>query len=70
MRELTQLIHERKKSKEYLIFKKFKTKPDCPLIAVPSTYSKVKEIELIKNGFQIVIYANQELTMINVAKKF
>ena len=35
-----------------------KLKPDCPLIAVPSTYSKVKEIELIKNGFQIVIYAN------------
>ena len=44
------------------------------MIAVPSTYSKVKETELIKNGFQIVIYANHMLraaypAMINVAKK-
>ena len=71
------LIHSKEKNpKEIFDFsKKFKKlKPDCPLIAVPSTYSKVKEIELIKNGFQIVIYANHMLRaaypeMINVAKK-
>ena len=32
-----------------------------PLIAVPSTYPIVKENALIKNGFKIVIYANQLL---------
>ena len=71
------LIHSKEKNpKEIFDFsKKFKKlKPDCPLIAVPSTYSKVKEIELIKNGFQIVIYANHMLraaypAMMNVAKK-
>ena len=30
-----------------------------PLIAVPSSYSKTKEGDLIKNGFKVVIYANQ-----------
>ncbi len=71
------LIHSKEKNpKEIFDFsKKFKKlRPDCPLIAVPSTYSKVKEIELIKNGFQIVIYANHMLraaypAMMNVAKK-
>ncbi len=71
------LIHS-KETKPNEIFdfsKKFKKiKPDCPLIAVPSTYSSVKEKELIKNGFQIVIYANQMLraaypAMTNVAKR-
>ena len=71
------LIHS-KETKPIEIFdfsKKFKKiKPDCPLIAVPSTYSSVKEKELIKNGFQIVIYANQMLraaypAMTNVAKR-
>ena len=32
-----------------------------PLVAVPSTYSKVSEEQLIKNGFKIVIYANHLL---------
>ena len=32
-----------------------------PLVSVPSTYSKVYEKDLIKNGFKIVIYANQLL---------
>jgi phosphoenolpyruvate phosphomutase len=32
-----------------------------PMIAVPSTYSKTYEKNLIKNGFKIVIYANQLL---------
>jgi phosphoenolpyruvate phosphomutase len=31
------------------------------LVSVPSTYSKVYEKELIKNGFKLVIYANQLL---------
>jgi phosphoenolpyruvate phosphomutase len=42
--------------------KKFlKTQYARPLVAVPSTYSKTKEKDLIKNGFNIVIYANQLL---------
>lgn len=42
--------------------KKFiKTKYYKPLVAVPSTYSKTKEQDLIDNGFKIVIYANQLL---------
>ena len=55
--------------------KKFrKTKYSIPLIAVPSTYSKTKEKELIKNGFKVVIYANQMLrasyrAMLSTAKK-
>ena len=32
-----------------------------PLIVVPSTYSKVREEELKKNGIKIVIYANHLL---------
>ena len=28
------------------------------MVAVPSTYSKTTEAQLIKNGFKIVIYAN------------
>ena len=31
------------------------------MIAVPSTYSKTYEKELIRNGFKVVIYANQLL---------
>ena len=31
------------------------------MVAVPSTYSNVREKELIKNGFKIVIYANHLL---------
>ena len=43
-----------------------------PLVAVPSTYSKVYEKDLIKNGFKLVIYANQLLraaypSMVNTA---
>ena len=45
-----------------------------PLVSVPSTYSKVYEKDLIKNGFKIVIYANHLLraaypAMNHVAKK-
>ena len=38
-------------------FKKIHNK--IPLVAVPSSYSQIKEDKLIKNGFNIVIYANQ-----------
>ena len=41
---------------------------------MPSTYSKTKEQDLIKNGFKIVIYANHLLrsaypAMVNTAEK-
>jgi phosphoenolpyruvate phosphomutase len=44
------------------------------MIAIPSTYSKTYEKDLIKNGFKVVIYANQLLrasykSMHEVAKK-
>lgn len=51
-----------------------KSKYSKPLIAVPSTYSHVKESELKKNNFKMVIYANQLMrasypSMLNVAEK-
>ena len=58
------LIHSKEKSpKEIFSFaKKFrKSKNFIPLVSVPSTYSKVYEKDLIKNGFKLVIYANQLL---------
>ncbi len=58
------LIHSKEKTpKEIFAFaKKFrKSKNFIPLVSVPSTYSKVYEKELIKNGFKLVIYANQLL---------
>ena len=43
------------------------------MICVPSTYSNTHEKDLIKNGFKVVIYANQLLrsiypAMVNTAK--
>ncbi len=58
------LIHSKEKTpKEIFSFaKKFrKSKNYIPLVSVPSTYSKVYEKDLIKNGFKLVIYANQLL---------
>ena len=58
------LIHSKEKSaKEIFSFSKIfrRTKYYKPLVAVPSTYSVTKESELEKNGFKIVIYANQML---------
>ncbi len=71
------LIHSKEKTpKEIFSFaKQFKkSKNFIPLVAVPSTYSKVYEKDLIKNGFKLVIYANQLLraaypAMQNTAKK-
>ena len=70
------LIHSKiKNPNEIFVFsKKFKkSKYFIPLVSVPSTYSKVYEKDLIKNGFKLVIYANQLLraaypAMINTAK--
>jgi phosphoenolpyruvate phosphomutase len=58
------LIHSKEKTPEeiFLFAKEFKkTKHFIPLVSVPSTYSKVYEKDLIKNGFKLVIYANQLL---------
>ena len=58
------LIHSKEKTpKEIFSFaKEFKkSKNFIPLVSVPSTYSRVYEKDLIKNGFKLVIYANQLL---------
>ena len=58
------LIHSKEKNpKEIFQFAKFfkKSKFYKPMIAVPSTYSKTYEKELIKHDFKIVIYANHLL---------
>ena len=70
------LIHSKEKTpKEIFSFaKEFKkSKNFVPLVAVPSTYSRVYEKDLIKYGFKMVIYANQLLraaypSMVNTAK--
>lgn len=54
--------------------KKFvKSKYFKPMVAVPSSYSKTYEKDLIKNGFKIIIYANHLMrasypAMLNAAK--
>ena len=58
------LIHSKEKtpSEIFSFAKEFKkSKKFIPLVSVPSTYSKVYEKDLIKNGFKLVIYANQLL---------
>ena len=70
------LIHSKEKtpSEIFTFAKAFKKSRNyIPLVSVPSTYSKVYEKDLIKNGFKLVIYANQLLraaypAMQNVAK--
>jgi phosphoenolpyruvate phosphomutase / 2-hydroxyethylphosphonate cytidylyltransferase len=71
------MIHSKEGSPKQIFdfAKKFlKTKYALPLVCVPSTYSKTREKDLIKNGFKIVIYANQLMrasykAMTSVAKK-
>ncbi len=61
------LIHSKDKTpKEIFNFSKAfqKSKSYKPMICVPSTYSNTHEKQLIKNGFKIVIYANQLLRSI------
>ena len=58
------LIHSKEKTPDeiFRFAKAFnKNKNQIPLVSVPSTYSKVYEKDLIKNGFKLVIYANQLL---------
>ena len=58
------LIHSKEKTPAeiFLFAREFKkSKNFIPLVSVPSTYSKVYEKDLIKNGFKLVIYANQLL---------
>lgn len=61
--DLIFISSKRKDANEVFKFsKKFKlSKYYKPIIAVPSTYSKVNEKRLSKNGIKIVIYANQLL---------
>ena len=47
-----------------------KSKNFIPLVSVPSTYSKVYEKDLIRNGFKLVIYANQLLRAAYPAMQF
>jgi phosphoenolpyruvate phosphomutase / 2-hydroxyethylphosphonate cytidylyltransferase len=56
------MIHSKSKTPDeiFSFSKKFRLEfPDIPLVCVPSSYSVVKESELIENGFNVVIYANQ-----------
>ena len=58
------LIHSKEKNPNqiFAFAKEFKkSKFFKPMVAVPSTYSKTTEKQLIKNGFKIVIYANHML---------
>ena len=67
------LIHSKKKTTaEIFAFAKAfsKNKNFIPLVAVPSTYSKVYEKDLIRNGFKLVIYANQLLRAAYPAMQF
>ena len=67
------LIHSKENNtKEIFSFaKEFrKSKNFIPLVSVPSTYSKVYEKDLIKNGFKLVIYANQLLRAAYPAMQF
>ena len=61
------LIHSKEKypNQIFSFSKNFsKSKFFKPLIAVPSTYSRTYEHELINNGFKVVIYANHFLRAI------
>jgi len=58
------MIHSRKETTDEIFeFAKIfrQSHKSIPLVSVPSTYNKVTEDDLAKNGFNIVIYANQML---------
>ncbi len=58
------MIHSKSNNpKEIFEFsRKFKKLfPNVPLVSVPSSYNKVKENQLINEGFNVVIYANHML---------
>jgi len=70
------LVHSKENSPNQIFSfaKKFiKSKHYKPMVAVPSSYSKTYEKDLIKNGFKIIIYANHMIrasypAMLNTAK--
>ena len=70
------MIHSRQKTPDEIFefAQKFRGKhKTIPLVSVPSTYNAVTEDELVENGFNLVIYANQMLraaypAMYNTAK--
>ena len=67
------LIHSKEKTPaEIFSFAKDfkKSKNFIPLVSVPSTYSRVYEKDLIRNGFKLVIYANQLLRAAYPAMQF
>ena len=69
------MIHSKDKSpKEVINFSnRFKKKySDIPLVAVPTSYNKIKEKNLINSGVNVIIYANHLLrasypAMVNTA---
>tara|TARA_B100000795_G_scaffold258769_1_gene233148 strand:- start:1520 stop:2824 length:1305 start_codon:yes stop_codon:yes gene_type:complete len=67
------LIHSKEKTpvEIFSFAREFKkSKNFIPLVSVPSTYSKVYEKDLIRNGFKLVIYANQLLRAAYPAMRF
>ncbi|MFA4999773.1 MAG: phosphoenolpyruvate mutase [Patescibacteria group bacterium] len=70
------MIHSREKEPDEILefcreYKKFEKK--VPLVAVPSSYNKIYETELIEAGVNVIIYANHLLrsaypAMVNTAK--
>ena len=67
------LIHSKEKTPTeiFSFAKEFKkSKNFVPLVSVPSTYSRVYEKDLIRNGFKLVIYANQLLRAAYPAMQF
>ena len=67
------LIHSKEKTPAeiFSFAREFrKSKNFIPLVSVPSTYSKVYEKDLIRNGFKLVIYANQLLRAAYPAMQF
>jgi phosphoenolpyruvate phosphomutase len=70
------MIHSRKKTPDEIFafcreYNKLENRK--PLVAVPTSYNRVKEEELIQHGVNVVIYANQLIrsaypAMINTAK--
>ena len=62
------MIHSKNKSPAEIInfSKKFKKIfPNMPLVAVPTSYNKVKEKTLKEVGINVIIYANHLLSILS-----
>lgn len=56
------MIHSRRKEPDevFEFAREFRSQfPDVPLVSVPTSYNHIYEEELARNGFNVVIYANQ-----------